>query len=254
MKTFIYALIDPITEEVRYIGKSNNPKKRFSGHVVDKNKTYKTMWIRSLKKQNLSPILEIIDSVSFFEWEFWEQHYISLYRSWGFRLTNLSNGGFGGINGKRSDETKMKMRNAQLGKRHSFETKEKLRQINLGNLHSEETKEKNRQSNLGRKQSPAAITKTAAANRGRKNTEECKQRISKKLKGRKVPKDVLERRAKAQSKPIIQFDLEGNKIKEYPSVVSAKNDISPKNNGLSDCLKGKTKTWCGYKWKYKINN
>ena len=162
--------------------------------------------------------MEVIDEVNLEMWEFWEQYYISLFKSWGFNLVNSTDGGGGSYN-------------------CSLETREKLRIASTG-----------------RKQSPAAIAKTAAANRGRKNTEECKQKISKKLKGRKVPKDVLERRAKAQSKPIIQFDLEGNKIKEYPSVVSAKNDISPKNNGLSDCLKGKTKTWCGYKWKYKINN
>ena len=28
-KTFIYALIDPTTDKIRYIGKSNNPKQRF---------------------------------------------------------------------------------------------------------------------------------------------------------------------------------------------------------------------------------
>ena len=27
-KTFIYALIDPVTDKIRYIGKSNNPKRR----------------------------------------------------------------------------------------------------------------------------------------------------------------------------------------------------------------------------------
>ncbi len=251
MKTFIYALVDPITDQVKYIGKSNNPKKRLEGHVVDKDKTYKTMWISSLKKQNLRPILEIVDTVSNFEWEFWEQHYISLYKSWGFRLTNLSTGGFGGVSDKRSDETKLKMRLAQLGKTHSPETREKLKLISTGKRYSDETKEKNRQSQLGKKMPPEAVARTAAKNRGRKNTEECKQRISEKLKGRKVPADVLLRRAKAQSKPIIQMDLEGNELREWPSVVSAKMAINPGNNGLSGCLKGQVKTWCKFKWKYK---
>lgn len=217
MKTYIYTLSDPATGVVRYVGKTINPKKRLADHCSKrKSSRHKESWISSLRHKHQKPIMDIIDCVDFVAWEFWEIHYISLFRSWGFDLVNHDKGGRGSA---------------------SLETREKLRVASTG-----------------RKQSSSAIAKTAAANRGRKNTEECKQRISEKLKGRKVPKDVLERRARAQSKPIIQFDLEGNKIKEYPSVVSAKNDISPKNNGLSDCLRGKTKTWCGYKWKYKINN
>lgn len=94
-KTYIYSLNCPITEEVRYIGKSNNPTKRLNSHTSDKSKNYKASWIKSLKEQNLKPVLEIIDEVSNLEWEFWEQHYISLYKSWNFKLTNLTNGGDG---------------------------------------------------------------------------------------------------------------------------------------------------------------
>lgn len=43
-KTFIYALIDPEKNTVRYIGKSDNPWERLfgrHGHLHDKQKTYK---------------------------------------------------------------------------------------------------------------------------------------------------------------------------------------------------------------------
>jgi hypothetical protein len=39
------------------------------------------------------PKLEIIDIVKINEWAFWEQHYISLYKSWGFNLLNSTIGG-----------------------------------------------------------------------------------------------------------------------------------------------------------------
>jgi len=93
--TYIYSLIDPRNGDIRYIGKTNNTKLRLSNHLVEKHKTYKVNWIKSLKKINLKPILEILDKVLIEDWQFWEQHYISLYKSWGFKLTNSTNGGDG---------------------------------------------------------------------------------------------------------------------------------------------------------------
>jgi hypothetical protein len=115
--TFIYELIDPITFETRYIGKANNPKFRFISHLIPsalKKNTYKNNWIKFLKKQNLKPILNIIDEVLFEEWEFWERFYIELYKGWNCRLTNGDNGGWGP--GKFSEETKLKMSLAKKGK------------------------------------------------------------------------------------------------------------------------------------------
>ena len=95
-KTFIYSLTDPITNQVRYIGKADNIKKRFSSHICLKNlikPTHKNNWINSLKNKGLKPILNIIDEVPNNEWEFWEQYWISQFRVWGFDLTNLTEGG-----------------------------------------------------------------------------------------------------------------------------------------------------------------
>jgi len=46
--TFIYALKDPITLEIRYIGKSNAPKERYTRHLREaKNKpnNHRLCWI-----------------------------------------------------------------------------------------------------------------------------------------------------------------------------------------------------------------
>lgn len=90
MKTFIYALIDPRNQQIKYIGKANNPKLRFNGHLREclKTETLKNNWIKSLLNKGLKPIVEIIDEVLESEWQFWERHYISLYKSWGFKLKN----------------------------------------------------------------------------------------------------------------------------------------------------------------------
>jgi hypothetical protein len=65
-----------------YIGKTVDLKQRTYNHRrnIDKN-----------------AILEVLDLVEDNEWRFWETHYISLFRSWGFSLINKNNGG-GGCN------------------------------------------------------------------------------------------------------------------------------------------------------------
>lgn len=92
---FIYELVDPITMTTRYIGKTNNMQVRFSKHLYSakSNKTHVASWIRGLLIKNKTPIMHIVDVVLEQEWEFWEKHYISLYRSWGFDLVNLTDGG-----------------------------------------------------------------------------------------------------------------------------------------------------------------
>ena len=94
--TFIYILIDPQTNQVRYVGKSNKPNDRYRVHLTKNNKkSYKTNWIQSLLKKNLKPILETIDEVPIENWQFWETYWISQFKSWGFNLTNSTIGGDG---------------------------------------------------------------------------------------------------------------------------------------------------------------
>lgn len=80
--TFIYALVDPRTREIRYIGKSNDPKTRWQHHVWDskREKCHRSHWIRSLLSQELEPILEIIDEVLDSEWQAAECAYVAFYR------------------------------------------------------------------------------------------------------------------------------------------------------------------------------
>lgn len=97
--TYIYSLSHPISDEIRYIGKSDNPYKRFIAHLNKSCGIKKTEWINSLKLNGLLPKLQIVDEVPNEEWKFWEQYYICLFRSWGFDLTNISIGGEGQYRG-----------------------------------------------------------------------------------------------------------------------------------------------------------
>lgn len=95
-RTNIYALIDPITNVVKYIGKSNDPIRRLKDHISDWRSAEKDrlLWLRGLKEKGLKPILEIIEEVDMNVWKDREVHWISYYRSIG-GLLNVKNGGQG---------------------------------------------------------------------------------------------------------------------------------------------------------------
>ncbi len=52
------------------------------------------------------------------------------------------------------------------------------------------------------------------------------------------------------SKPIIQYDKQGNFIKKWKSATEAKNELGYKDTPICNCLKGRCKTAGGYVWKY----
>ena len=53
---------------------------------------------------------------------------------------------------------------------------------------------------------------------------------------------------KSNNKPILQFDLDGNFIREWECAYDVGKEV---NKGINNCLKGRQKTAFGYLWKYK---
>ena len=53
---------------------------------------------------------------------------------------------------------------------------------------------------------------------------------------------------KSKSKPILQYDLDGNFIREWPSATDVGKEF---RKGINNCLKGRAKTSYGYIWRYK---
>jgi hypothetical protein len=54
-----------------------------------------------------------------------------------------------------------------------------------------------------------------------------------------------------QAKPVLQYDLENNFIREFGSVTEALYIMGKTGDGIGECCRGKYKTSYGYKWKYK---
>ena len=105
MKTdiaYIYALLDPRDNEVRYIGKTINPTKRLSEHLADSKReyNYRSMWIKSLVRENLKPLIKFLKICPLSDFVKYETEYIKLYKN--DKLTNSDETGQGTV-GRRQE-------------------------------------------------------------------------------------------------------------------------------------------------------
>ena len=94
----IYALCDPRTGCVRYVGCSKQPWKRFTSHCSGDAKPNVRQWVKSLKKAHLVPVLAVL---------YWtddptlEGRVISEMRKAGYPLLNERIGGY--LDGERRE-------------------------------------------------------------------------------------------------------------------------------------------------------
>jgi group I intron endonuclease len=214
-QTFIYTLSNS-NGVVRYVGKTDNPKRRLREHLYESKKNpknHKHYWIKSLINKGEKPILDIIDSVPISDWEFWEIFYISLFKSWGFNLTNETSGGETG--------------SGMLGKRHKQESKDKIKFANIGINHY---------------------------NYGGKLTDEHKNNLSKSLSGvnnpfyQKKHKEVTLNKIR---KPILQYSIDGEFLREWVSIKDAENKL--KIHSISSVCNSRLNSVGGFVWRFKKN-
>lgn len=162
-----------------------------------------------------------------------EKNLISAYDSTNYEKGyNMMTGGDG--LGTHTRETKEYLRKINLGKKWTDEQKEAQRKRSLGHTLPEESKEKLREKRIGDK-NPFY---------GKKHTEESKRRIkenaSRPIGGKSV-----------NAKGVIQYDIDGNKIKEYGAISTAgKENHLPNPYNITACCRGKLKTAYGYIWRY----
>jgi hypothetical protein len=112
--TSIYALLDPNTAEVRYVGKSVNPALRYASHIHSRlhPRTHCGKWIRSLAIKGHRPEMVILEDSA--DWHEAEPFWISYFKFLGARLTNHSTGGeMGPIGYTPSHEARTKMSSSQ---------------------------------------------------------------------------------------------------------------------------------------------
>lgn len=114
---FIYALVDPRTDEVRYVGKTSRPISwRVSGHVSEAKRgshRYVCRWLKTLLDEGMTPTPILLVQATRKTWKQWERRFIKWFRGMGCPLTNLSDGGEGASGYKYTKEQRER-RAAQL--------------------------------------------------------------------------------------------------------------------------------------------
>lgn len=94
MIEYIYALVDPITKDVKYVGKSKKPKSRYTQHIkkLDKTGTPKKQWLLSLFDKGLKPNMIILETVTDGTGREREQHFVTMHEATTLNIHNPSKG------------------------------------------------------------------------------------------------------------------------------------------------------------------
>jgi hypothetical protein len=220
----IYTINDPLTNEVKYIGKTKQPIKiRLEQHIrASKRYNHKmSTWLKSLIDKNLYPIIEEIDiSDSDLYANILETMYIGLFTSWGFDLKNMTTGGDGQVNMRK--EVKDKISKTRTGKYTG------VNNPFYGKKHTDET--------INKLKGPKTIEHR------KKNSESIKKLYEEGILDKKGIKN-------GKSKKVGKYDFDGNLIKVYDYIKQAEED-GYRRRIIHDCLNGKFKQYKGFIWKY----
>ena len=92
---YIYGLVDPLTSEIFYVGKTTNLLRRLGFHLKDKRKCDRTKWIGKLNNIGRKPVIIILETASGRTWPARERWWIRQGRKVKWPLTNVSGGGEG---------------------------------------------------------------------------------------------------------------------------------------------------------------
>jgi hypothetical protein len=214
-----------------YIGKHNGTNKWYKGSGTEYLKDYKR-YVKNPEIDLYEEILEIVPNISELNKreEYWLKKVDATNNPLYYNKTNRSRGW-----SKVTDEQKDKISNTKKGKKMSKESTEKKREKMIGKpKHTDESKKK-----IGEKNS-TPNPKVSEKLKNKPKSEEHKQKIkeSKKFQINWRPSD-----------PILQYDLEGNFIKEWESIKKAKEWLG--KGDIRSCCRGKQNTAGNFIWKYK---
>jgi hypothetical protein len=218
---YVYLHIIPSTKQVFYVGIGQDNR---AWSKIGRNNLWK-----DIVNENGYEIIIYKDKLTENEAEALEKQLIQHYGRIGYEsngiLVNKSIGGYKKNSGtKKSPEAKQKISIGNKGISR-----------NKGKTYSEEHKQKISQSKKGWIPSKERGIKIGSKTKGRIQTiqEREKRSLS----------------AKLLYKPIIQYDLEGNFIKEWENITQAKKWLG--KGDINSCLSNRQSTAGGYKWKYK---
>lgn len=175
---YVYFWFYKDTDEVFYIGKGKG--NRFLERKAHRNNYFKNILNKEKDNVDVKIIKSNLTEEDAFELE---KNLIKEYKSKGQAKANLHEGGCGGNTGNYYSQTRSKKisdfgktrvgeKNPMWGKTHSEETKRKLREANLGKKLTQEHKDKLIKANTGRVKTKSEIEKLRLANLGKRLSKE----------------------------------------------------------------------------------
>lgn len=230
--TYIYVLRCPLSNKVRYVGKTNNPKERYKNHLnrLHNKGTHKANWIVHLRNKGLRPIFEIIEEVDIKNWKSKEKYYISHYIDEGCDLVNHTEGGDG----------------LSYGNQTSFKKGHKSPTMGTG------TKKK---CIICGKEFPCPPSRLSIYQccskecrrvhvKDNPNSGAFIRGLTPWNKGKQLPKN------KSNSKPIIQINITSDEIvNKFPSAAEAERQTGINQDSITNNIRGKSRSAGGFKWK-----
>jgi len=236
-KYYIYKLTDPISNEVRYIGKTNNIARRFSAHLNDKSKSHKASWIESLKNKGVLPIIEIIE-----EFTCEKECYLSEIKHIQ-QYNNLTNHHLGGIGGDSNSTRGINNPNSNLNEDEVLQIKDLL--LFTG---------------LSIKNIAAKFNVSIATIHGITNSNSWSYITGFTGKEKWTRQESIDKRANILkergvydklSKKVYQYSLNNIFIKEFKSISEASRFTKTDRSSISQCINNKLKSANHFIWKQK---
>lgn len=221
---FIYTINCPITNDVKYIGKTKQKLQTRLKQHINNTKRHNTLlctWIKSIQKQELNPLIYELDiAYDNNHANILEIMYIGLFKSWNIKLKNHTIGGDGISH--MSKEIREKISKSRIGKYTGKDNGF------YGKKHTEKTLE---------------ILRKPKSN-------ETKQKCS--IATKKLFSDgILNTKGEnnAMSKSVGMYDFNNNLIKKYNYIKEAENDGFNRKY-IGECANGKRNKYKGYIWKF----
>lgn len=230
----IYSLSDPTTMKIRYIGVTTNSlERRLYQHkytaIKRKVDTHVAKWIRHLYKDNLLPIISLIEVCTKDNWEEREKYWISFYDN----LTNIREGGAGVVVNRNVD---------------GIERSRRAHQKKVVLLNKDFTLVKEFDS-ITKCADYIGCVKTAVGNALRGSHSVGKGYVV--LYKEDYESGNYDKEYKGIYKTVYQYDLYGNKVNTFKSINDAFTSVSPCKyiSGIYNAIESKKKCG-GFFWSF----
>lgn len=239
----VYFHVNSLKNEVFYvgIGTIKRPYIKYNRSIFWKNTVKKYGYIIDIIHKNLT-------------WEeacIKEKFYIKFIGRKDLNLgslVNLTDGGDGIKN--LSLEARKKISDSGKGKIISIEQRKKLSIAHKGKKQSKETIENRIKYLRGKICSNETRFKISQSNKNKIYSKNTLNKMS--IAGKNMSIENRLKINEAIKKPILQYDLNDNFIKEWKSATDVKKELKIDDGAIAACCKGKRKSAGKYHWKYKL--